>query len=289
MARDLYQEITDKIIEQMEQGIIPWRKPWTGVRSGAISHATGRAYSIINQMLLGEPGEYLTFNQCKAEGGKIRKGENGKVVVFWKMQGYALTDEDGQPIIGDDGTPEVKTVPFLRHYVVFHVDQCEGIEPRWEMTDQGAQPDEQAEQLFRDYVDREGIRVESVAGDQASYSPVLDRIKLPLLEQFGDTGEYYSTAFHEGVHSTGHKSRLARFEDSAGAAFFGSESYSKEELVAEIGSAMLMHEIGMETPGTFKNSVAYLQSWLRELRNDKKLIISAAGKAQKAVEMILNI
>lgn len=290
MGKDLYTEITERICEQLESGIIPWEKPWTGARIGARSHSTGKAYSIINQLMLGKPGEYITFNQCKAEGGKVKKGAKAKTVVFWKPIAVESKDADGNPIMVD-GKPEIKMVPFLRYYNVFHIDDCEGIEARWteEQMPEGAQAVEEAENVFRGYLNREGIRLEEEMSDDAFYSPRLDYIHLPKMEQFAETAEYYSTAFHESVHSTGHESRLARFEKGAGAAAFGSESYSKEELVAEIGSACILHELGLETKSSFRNNSAYIQSWLKVLKNDKKFIISAAGKAQKAVERILNI
>ena len=109
------------------------------------------------------------------------------------------------------------------------------------------------------------------------------------MEQFDSTAEYYGTAYHEATHSTGHATRLNRFTGDAAAAAFGSESYSKEELVAEIGSACCLHELGLETPSSFKNSAAYIQSWLRVLKDDKRMIISAAARAEKAVKLIFNI
>ena len=112
---DIYSEVTARIMEQMEQGIIPWEKPWIACGK-AVSHATGKAYSLLNQMLLGRPGEYLTFKQCQQAGGKVKKGEKASMVVFWKW----IEQEDEE-------TGEKKEIPFLRYYNVFHIDQCEGI------------------------------------------------------------------------------------------------------------------------------------------------------------------
>lgn len=288
--KDLYTEITDSIIEQLEQGVIPWKKPWTGVTTGAISHATGRAYSLLNQMMLRRPGEYITFNQCKQEGGMVKKGAKSKIVVFWKVLQREKKDADGNTVTNADGKPIIEGLPVLRYFQVFHIDDCEGIAPKWEnKLPAVAAPDERAENILTDYVCREGIRLENVIGDRAYYSPSRDYICLPLMGQFDSTGEYYGTAFHEATHSTGHATRLNRFESGIAAAAFGSESYSKEELVAEIGSACILHEIGMETPSTFKNSAAYIQSWLRVLKDDKRMIISAAARAEKAVKLILNV
>ena len=129
------------------------------------------------------------------------------------------------------------------------------------------------------------MTLEHVEGDKAYYQPAFDRVVLPLKAQFTNTAEYYGTAFHELTHSTGHMKRLARLD---GTAHFGGEEYSKEELVAELGSAALVHHVGLETSSSFHNSTAYCQNWLQALKNDKRFIVSAAGKADKAVNLILN-
>ena len=270
---DIYAEITNRMITEMESGIIPWQKPWMA-KGSAISHTTGKPYSLLNQMLLGRAGEYITFKQVQAEGGYVRRGEKSHIVVFWKF--LEETDEE---------TGEAKQVPFLRYYNVFHIDQCEGIRAKYENTpSQSATADETAETIIADYVNRSGVHMENVEGDRAFYQPALDRIVLPLMNQFAETAEYYSTAFHEMVHSTGHTNRLNRLD---GTAFFGSQDYSKEELVAEIGSAALVNHAGLETSKSFRNSAAYVQNWLTALKNDKRFIVSAAGKADKAVAFIL--
>ena len=270
---DLYKEITDRMIREMEAGIIPWRKPWMAAGK-AISHTTGKPYSLLNQMLLGRPGEWLTFKQVQEEGGYVRKGEKASMVVFWKWLD-----------VEDEETKEITQVPFLRYYNVFHLDQCEGISARHSaMAEHPAKADEAAETIISEYLQREGVTLEHQEGDAAYYQPSLDRIVLPLMKQFTETAEYYGTAFHEMVHSTGHMRRLARLD---GTAHFGSETYSKEELIAEIGSAALIYHAGLETSGSFRNSAAYVQNWLEVLRNDKRFIVSAAGKAEKAVNFIL--
>ena len=270
---DIYAEVTSRIISQMEQGIIPWQKPW--IASGqAISHSTGKPYSLLNQMILGKPGEYITFKQCQQEGGKVRKGEKAQMVVFWKF----IEQEDEE-------THEKKQVPFLRYYNVFHIDQCEGLTakhmPELPAT---AKSDETAENMIAAYVKRSAVRIVNREGDRAFYQPSTDSITLPLLAQFAETAEYYSTAFHELTHSTGHASRLDRLSKTA---YFGSEAYSKEELIAEIGAAALVNAAGLETANSFRNSAAYVQNWLKVLRDDKRFIVSAASKAEKAVNMIL--
>lgn len=273
---DIYGEVTSRMISQIESGIIPWRKPWFS-RGKAISHATGKPYSLLNQMLLGRPGEYLTFKQCQEAGGRVKKGEKSSMVVFWKW----LETEDEE-------TGEKKEIPFLRYFNVFHIDQCEGVTAKYtteiEFTD-GAKADETAEGIVTEYCKREGVKLNHEEGDRAFYRPVTDSITLPEMSQFPETAEYYSTLFHEMTHSTGHKSRLDRLDHVAA---FGSEDYSKEELIAEIGAAALVNHAGLETPESFRNNAAYVQNWLRALKSDKKLIVSAAGKAEKAVALILN-
>lgn len=270
---DIYAEITSRMISEMEQGIIPWQKPWMAC-GAAISHTTGKPYSLLNQMLLGRAGEYLTYKQVQQEGGYVRKGEKAHMVVFWKW-----IDKE------DEDTGEVTQIPFLRYYNVFHVDQCEGIKARFAaQLPQTANADATAEAIIADYVQREGVHMEHVAGDRAFYRPSTDSITLPLLKQFKETAEYYSTAFHEMVHSTGHMKRLNRLDATA---HFGSEDYSKEELIAEIGSAALVNRAGLETAKSFRNSAAYVQNWLQVLKNDKRFIVSAAGKAEKAVALIM--
>ena len=270
---DIYSEITNRIINEMEQGIIPWKKPW--IASGAaVSHTTGKPYSLLNQMLLGRAGEYLTFKQVQTEGGYVRKGEKAHMIVFWTW-----IDKE------DEETGETTQVPLLKYYNVFHIDQCEGISAKHarELTET-ANADGTAEKVIADYIQREGVQIVKEQGNRAFYQPATDKIVLPLMTQFAETAEYYSTAFHEMVHSTGHAKRLARLDTTVN---FGGESYSKEELIAEIGSAALVHHVGLETPQSFHNSAAYIQGWLQVLKNDKRFIVSAAGKAEKAVNYIL--
>ncbi|MBE5766796.1 MAG: DUF1738 domain-containing protein [Clostridiales bacterium] len=271
---DIYSEITNRIIAEMELGTIPWQKPW--VASGScISYATGKPYSLLNQMLLGRPGEYLTFKQCQQAGGRIRKGEKAQMVVFWKW----IEEKDPD-------TEEVKQIPFLRYYNVFHIDQCEGLRAKHtKPLPQTANADTNADTIIADYLAREGVKLNHEAGDRAFYRPSTDSITLPTLNQFTATAEYYSTAFHELTHSTGHSKRLNRLEKTA---FFGSEAYSKEELIAEIGAAALVNVAGLETAKSFRNTTAYIQNWLSVLKNDKRFIVSVSGKAEKAVNLILN-
>lgn len=281
MSKNVYEMVTDRIIEQLENGVIPWEKPWTGVKDGAYNRVSKKSYSILNQMLLKHKGEYATFKQWQELGGHIRKAEKSEIIVFWKM--YPIKEKQ------DDGTEIIKTIPLLKYINVFHISQVDGVEPLKQKVTHDIEPIDKAEKILNDYWNRENITIEHVKGDKAFYSPMFDKIQLPLFEQFKQSEDYYSTAFHESVHSTMKTSRCNRQEDRKGKVVsFGSEEYSKEELVAEVGSAQLMNMVGIETTKSFRNSTAYIQSWLKVLRNDNKFIVSASSKAEKAVEYILN-
>lgn len=282
MSANVYEMVTERIIAELKKGNIPWQKPWTGTADGAISHATGKPYSLLNQFLLMQPGEYLTFKQVQDEGGKIKKGEKSKIVVFWKQ--VPITEKQ------EDGTETTKVIPFLKYYNVFHISQCEGIEPKYSQAiTSSTEPVEKAEQIIQSYLDREkGLKFTAQTSNRAYYSPSMDEVVVPMISQFELAEEYYSTAFHELTHSTLAPGRCNRAEERKGKQVaFGSEEYSKEELVAEIGAASLVNICGIESEKSFRNSAAYIQSWIRALQNDTKLIISAAGKAEKAVNYIL--
>lgn len=282
MSINVYELVTNRIIEQLENNIIPWEKPWSGTIDGAFNRVSKKPYSILNQILLKYGGEYASFKQWKDLGGHIRKGEKSEIVVFWKM--YPIKEKQ------DDGTEIIKTIPLLKYINVFHISQVDGVEPLKQKVTHDIEPIDKAEKLLNDYWNRENITIEHVKGDKAFYSPMFDKIQLPLFEQFKQSEEYYSTAFHESVHSTMKTSRCNRQEDRKGKVVsFGSEEYSKEELVAEVGSAQLMNIVGIETTKSFRNSTAYIQSWLKVLRNDNKFIVSASSKAEKAVNYILGI
>lgn len=278
MKKDIYEMVTDRIIEQLEKGYIPWQKPWTGVHDGAYNRISNKPYSLLNQMLLSKTGEYATFKQWTELGGHIRKGEKAEIVTFWKIQQIEEENEDGEKVI--------KQIPLLRYYNVFHISQVEGVEPK-SIDLNELQPIEEAERIKTEYMQREHIKILEKVTDKAFYSPSLDYIQVPCKEQYQNIEEFYSTLFHEMTHSTGHKVRLDR-EDVKDCMYFGSENYSKEELCAELGSAFLINKLGIASSKSFTNSTAYIQSWLRVLKNDKKFIISASSRAEKAVKYILN-
>ena len=292
---NVYQMVTDRIVAQLEQGLIPWHKPWTGVGledGGAVNYVSRKPYSMLNQMLLGREGEYLTFKQIKERGGNIKKGAKAGVVVFFTTTTYTKREEEH-----DDGSTETVNVvkehlmPILRYYNVFHIDDCEGIESKFEtkeQTEPKISPIESAEKVINDYVEREkDLKFRNnVPTDKAYYSPFTDMISVPMLSQYEIAEEYYSTTFHEAVHSTMTESRCNRKNENKLAAF-GSEDYSREELVAEIGSAMLCNAVKIDCDKAFKNSVAYIQGWLKKLKNDNKMIVWASSRAEKAARYIL--
>ena len=292
MKTNVYEQITAKVIEQLENGIVPWQRPWiNGSYAGCISHTSGKPYSTLNQMLLGwRSGEWLTWGQIQTEGGRVKNGEKASFVVFWTfIERYELEqvkDEQGNVT----GTRKVVTghYPVLKSYNVFHIGQCEGIEPKFTNTPIRYEHTsiEEADRIAREYVEREGIELNIEDTNNACYSPFFDRVQVPQMEQYQNIEEYYSTLFHELTHSTGHAKRLAR-EEVTGLVVFGDKDYSREELVAELGAAFMCSTLGIDSDKAFKNSAAYIGGWLKRLANDKKMIVSAAAKAERAVEFIL--
>lgn len=279
MKKSVYEMITERIIEQLENGVIPWQKLWSGTHSGAYNRISNKPYSLLNQMILKHNGEYATFKQWSDLGGKIRKGEKSEVVTFWKIQQIEEINEDGEKTI--------KQLPLLRYYNVFHISQVDGVEPKEDLKISDLEPIEEAEKIKLDYMNREHLKIFEKVTNDAFYLPIQDYIQVPCKEQYQNIEEFYSTLFHEMIHSTGHKSRLNR-PDMQGIVKHGSEKYSKEELTAELGSAMIINILGIETEKSFKNSSAYIQNWLQVLKNDNKFIVSASSRAEKAVKYILN-
>lgn len=284
--KDAYQLITNRIIELMEQGVVPWHKPWR-TKDGQVQRnlVSKKPYHGINVMLLGCAGYrspwWVSFKQAKELGGNVRKGEKGNLVCFWKWLEVAEEGKDGQK--------ESKTIPFLRHYYVFNVEQCEGLEGKIPAYDGGTdaerdhRPIKIAERILAGMPDNKP-RVDHGFG-QACYRPATDTVCMPDRGDFDTAEHYYDTLFHELTHSTGHPSRLAR-EGITEPVRFGSKTYAREELVAEMGAAFLCGECGI-VDRIIDNSAAYVQSWLQKLKNDKRLVIVAAGQAQKAAGWIL--
>ncbi|MEK5394044.1 zincin-like metallopeptidase domain-containing protein [Margalitia sp. FSL K6-0131] len=269
---NVYELVTEKIIEKLEEGVIPWRKPWTN--ANAVNWKTQKPYRGINTMLL-EPGEYATFKQIKEAGGKVKKGAKGHIVVFWKW----IEKENEE-------SNKIEKIPFLRYYKVFEINsQVEGLESKRSTETYEHNPIEKAEAIFKGYINCPDYTFNP---GQAVYYPTLDVINCPPLKDFKVAEEFYCTLFHEMVHSTGHKSRLERKGITNQAVAFGDEVYSKEELIAEMGASFLCNVAGIDTI-TIENSAAYIQSWLRALKDDKTMVVKAASQAQKATDYILGI
>lgn len=218
---------------------------------------------------------WLTFKQAQQKGGRVRKGEKATLIVFWKQ----LTKTDPE-------TDESVQIPLLRHYNVFNAEQCDGITPPdAEQLEQHMPPLERnsaAEEIVDGYRDPPAIEHR---GGRAVYRPTLDRIEIPKPELFESSESYYATLFHELSHSTGHSKRLNRGLDTT-LAPFGSPDYGKEELVAEMSAAFLAAACGISPP-TIAQSAAYIDNWRTVLKGDKKLVITAAGAAQKSADWIL--
>jgi antirestriction protein ArdC len=280
MKKSVAEIITEQIIERLEAGTIPWRKPWTPLAGpGAPRNLiTGKPYRGINTFILACQSfscpYWLTFKQAQDKGGNIRRGEKGTAVVFWRW--VEVEDAD---------TGEDKSIPFMRHYTVFNLEQTEGIEapPSPITIEKPFNPIQTAEELVAAMPHRPEIRH---SGNQAYYRPSHDFVNMPPQSTFHQEEGYYCTLFHELTHSSGHSSRLSR-KGVTECTGFASHEYSKEELVAELGAAFLCAETGIEQT-TIDNSAAYIQSWLKELKNDKTMVILAAGQAQKAADFIMN-
>ena len=284
----IYQTVTDRIISSLKACVIPWEKPWKMPRyvGGPFprNFYTGKPYRGINVLLLWS-SEYnspfwLTFKQAQALKGTVRKGEHGTQIIFYKqLPEYAKKD--------DEATGEDERVPFvLCHYTVFNVEQCDGLTLP-EISQPAIAPeideDEVCESIVTGWESRPALHLNSPTEYRAYYRPSTDSVHMPARSRFVDAPHYYSTLFHELIHSTGHESRLNRtFGDR-----FGDEHYSKEELVAEMGAAFLCAIAGIANEHTDRNTTAYIQNWVEKLEEDNRLIVHAAANAQRAVDLIL--
>ena len=277
MKNDVYQIVTDRIVRLLESGTVPWHQPWKGGNQWPQNLVSRKTYRGINLFLLNAASYpspfWLTFKQVKMLGGRVKKGEQSFPVVFWK-------------IFKEEGDQNDRRVPFLRYHSVFNVVQCEGITapviPALEPN--SFQAIEKCEQVVMDMPKRPEIKH---AGDRACYSPSLDTVSMPEARLFDSSEKYYSTLFHELTHATGHVSRLSR-KEITDPIRFGSDPYSREELVGEMGAAFLCGQcdIGHHT---IDQSASYIQSWLGKLKEDRKLVVHAAAQAQKACDFILDI
>lgn len=282
---DVMSIVTGRIIAALEEGTIPWHKPWVAPDRGAFNRISGKKYSLLNQLMLQHEGEYATYKQWTNLGGQVRKGEKAEIVIFWKWSEDNDQEKNESSDLIDEDEKKRKR-PVLRYYRVFHISQVDGVESIHK-SDVGFlhNPIDAIDKTLISYVKRENILFDTGTYGEAYYSPGKDLIHIPGIWLYENPEEYYSTAFHEAIHSTGTVGRLCR--EGVKNVGFGSEIYSKEELVAEIGSAALMAILGIETEKSFENSAAYLQGWLHALRDDRRMIVVAAGQAEKAVNFIL--
>lgn len=270
--------INNQLLEAMEQGIIPWRQPWKVNGNGLSNFCTKKAYHGVNVWILLSrrfASEYwLTYKQAQSLGAQVKEGEHGTKIVFWS---FLQDKKDAR-----------KRIPFLKYYVVFNTDQVDGLTlpERAEVVPlTESEATNLAGQKWHEYHVKGGPTL-SHGGSRAAYSPTFDSIKMPVQEDFSTLEDYYRILFHEAAHSTGAEKRLNR-DGVAKHDGFGSDQYSKEELIAEIASCYLSHEVGI---GVDKEmSAAYIKGWMKELKADPMLFISAAGKAEKAAHFFLGI
>lgn len=281
MSKDIYEIITERFIEQLKKGTVPWQKPWTGVQN----IVSKKPYRGINSLILGgsdfQSPYWLTFKQAHDLGGNIKKGEKATPVIYYKL--FEKRDGNGALVLGSNGRPT--RIPFIRWSNAFNLDQSEGIEPPVQSAVQN--PMQSIEKAAR-IVQEAKICPIYHTGFAAVYSPTEDVIRLPAQKTFRSPEAYYQTLFHEMTHSTGHASRLDR-EGVTLPIKFGSERYSKEELIAELGASFLSNEAGILNQVQFDNSAAYLGSWIEKFQNDPKMIFTASSQAQKSTDFILGI
>ena len=283
MSKDFYELITARFIDQLKKGTVPWQKPWMGVQN-IVSKKTYRG---INALILGwsefQSPYWLTFKQAHDLGGKVKKGEHATPVIYYKL--FEKRDDQGNLVLGSNGRPT--RIPFIRWSNAFNLDQTEGIAPPAQtqaVVHASLNPLEKAAKI----VEEAKVCPIYHTGFVAVYSPGEDVIRMPAQKTFRTPESYYKTLFHEMTHSTGHTSRLDR-EGVTMPIKFGSERYSKEELIAELGASFLSNEAGILNQVQFDNSAAYLSSWIEKFQNDPKMIFTASSQAQRSTDFILGL
>jgi len=287
IRRDLYQHVTNCILDDLERGTRPWLKPWSVSNVGGSilpRRHNGIPYQGINILLLWSEATtrgyaattWMTYRQALELSAHVRTRETGTLVVF--------ADRFTRVEDGENGERVERSIPYLKSYTVFNIEQIDGLPPQYLPKAHPAISTEarhaQAEAFIA--ATRATIRF---GGDRALYAPALDVIQLPPLPMFCDPESYYSTALHELTHWTGHATRCAR---ELNGQRFGSEAYAFEELVAELGSAFLCAELGI-TPEVRDDHAAYLASWLSVLKEDKRAIFTASSQAQHALDYLRNL
>ena len=284
---DIYAIVTEKIINRLESGLVPWRRPWTstGLPRNLVSK---KPYRGVNVFLLSASKYvspfWLTMRQANELGGHVRKGEESTAVVFWKVDDVKQNVKE----IDTEATDEKTRRRFLlRYYRIWNLEQCEipqaVLDKLPKIETHQHDPIEAAERIIAAMPNLPEIQH---AGSKAFYSPITDLITLPPRELFASAEEFYATLNHEMSHATGSPKRLNR-KSITDAAPFGSPTYSFEEILAEMSAAYLCAEAGI-SPAVVANEAAYIQGWLAKLRSDKRMVVTAAAQAQKAADFILN-
>jgi antirestriction protein ArdC len=273
---DITQQVTDRIIAELEAGAAPWVKPWRADSSADKSIVTGKAYQGVNRLLLGMSSMaqgfsspyWATFKQWSDRGASIRKGSKGTQIIFYSPISRTIKDQ----VTGEE---EDVSYAVLKSFYVFNSEQVDGAE----VPAPAAAPDQfQIDAAAEAFIVGTGARI-SHGGDAAFYAPGPDRIQLPHKTAFQDPASYYATAFHELAHWTGHDSRLDRKLSGK----FASPSYAFEELVAELSAAFLCQDHGISSE---LRHAGYIGSWLKACREDKRAIFRAAALAQKASDFL---
>jgi len=285
---DHYQDVTDKIIESLEKGVRPWNKPWDegkALPTWPRNATSGHKYRGINILLLmgkalafnGDP-RWCSYKQAQSQGWQVRKGEKGTRIYFFKPIEVNDNNKTSGPVDGHQDDVKTKTIPVLRAYTVFHASQIEGIPPYESPHDAPEfNPNDDAETLLRN-----SRAIICFGGSKAFYHPPTDHIQLPPKEAFNNASGYYATALHELAHWTGgREDRVPRNLKGK----FGSVSYAREELRAEMGSAFICTELGI--PHEIENNASYIDSWLKVLKEDKHEIFRSASDAQKIADYCL--
>lgn len=287
---DYSQQVADRLIEQLEAGVAPWQKPWApGTRFAPYNPTTDKEYRGMNSVWLMMQGRtdsrWMTYRQAEGQGAQVRKGESGTLIQYWKVEDrQKVLDDRGNPVLDSDGKAVMRTVrlekPRVMSAVVFNAEQIDNLP---ELVQRPALPEFERHARAEAMLAASPAALRHINGDQAYYMPSTDMITLPEPGQFHSPDAYYATALHEVGHSTGHPSRLDRDLSHP----FGSEGYAREELRAEIASLMLGEQLGIgHDPG---NHVAYVQSWIRKLREDPREIFRAAADAEKIMKFMLDL
>ncbi|MFC1040770.1 ArdC family protein [Pasteurella multocida] len=297
---DLHQHVTDRIIAALESGTAPWLKPWTNAGSHLAlprNAVSNRYYNGVNVLLLwlaaAEKGyrqsKWITMKAANELGGHVRKGEKATLVVNYNPVEKEKLDKDGNVVVDDEGNPEMVHFAFIKTHYLFNIEQCENLPAQYYELDDKAEsePEVQYREFaeIRQIIEGIDLKVEIKPSNRAYYRPSTDVVVMPEMKQFNSEADFYSVLLHEMTHATGHKNRLNREGITSGKAKFGNDIYAFEELVAEMGGAFLCAHLGFDT---VPQNASYIASWIKVLKEDKRAIFRAAGKAREASDYMLD-